>query len=247
MKNKTGLIVGRRAITEALEREPARAGELLFEAGLKSPALGRILNLARKNAVKVRKVDRRKLNELAQGATHQGVGLYLTQEEYTPFEDLLDKLARAGNKALVVVADHLEDPHNLGAVIRSAAAAGAQGVVIPKDRACALTPAVAKAAAGGLARLAVSRVTNLAQALQVLKKAGLWTLALATRGSEPPWNLDLDMPLALVVGSEHKGVGDRLLKDCDLSTTLPLASEVESLNASVAAGVVLFEVVRQRS
>ncbi|WP_197282127.1 23S rRNA (guanosine(2251)-2'-O)-methyltransferase RlmB [Dethiosulfatarculus sandiegensis] len=247
MKPKAGLIVGRRAVVEALERDSSRAGELLLEAGLKSPALGRIMDLARKNAVKVRKVERRKLDELAQGASHQGVGLYLTQEEYTPFEDLLDELARTGNKALVVVADHLEDPHNLGAVIRSAAAVGAQGVIIPKDRACALTPAVAKAAAGGLSRLAVSRVTNLTQALQGLKKAGLWALALATRGAEPPWNLDLNMPLALVVGSEHKGVGDRLLKECDLLTTLPLAPAVESLNASVAAGVVLFEVVRQRS
>jgi 23S rRNA (guanosine2251-2'-O)-methyltransferase len=238
------LVVGRHAVAEALRVSPQQARELLLAADERG--LTQIVDLARAAGVKVRQVERAKLDQLSQGARHQGVALRLAAVEYTALEEVLFLVRQAGDQALVVMADHIQDPHNLGALIRTAAAAGAQALVIAKDRACSLTPAVAKAAAGALTLLPVCRVTNLAQALERLKDAGLWALAAATRDADPPWSLDLNRPLVLLIGSEHKGLGPRLLKLCDLQTSLPLAPDVESLNASVAAGVLLFEVVRQR-
>lgn len=243
----TEFIVGRHAVSEALSGQPARAQELLVLTGDRSAALRRIMEAARKAGVRFRRVERARLDELSQGAAHQGVALRLAAAGYADFDQILQSAESAGQRALVVLADHLQDPHNLGAVVRSAAAAGAQGVVVPKDRACPLTPAVAKAAAGALGHMPVARVANLNQALEKLKKAGLWGLAAMTKGAPSPWELDLDLPLALVVGGEHKGIGERLFKACELRVSLPLANRVESLNASVAAGIMLFEILRQRN
>ncbi|MFZ5587768.1 MAG: 23S rRNA (guanosine(2251)-2'-O)-methyltransferase RlmB [Thermodesulfobacteriota bacterium] len=239
-------VVGRHAVAEALAAGPGRARELWVAAPERGPAVAQVLELARAAGVKVRRVARVELDRLAQGAAHQGFGLILGAADYAAWDDILERVEAAGPQALVVLADHIQDPHNLGAIARSAAAAGATALVVAKDRSCPLTPAVAKAAAGALVRLPICRVTNLTDALIELKDAGLWGLAAATRGAPPPWSLDLTLPLALVVGGEQKGVGQRLLKACDLKASLPLARGVESLNASVAAGVLLFEIVRQR-
>lgn len=241
------LIVGRHGVEEALINEPDRAGELLLAGGESGRALGRIMALAKSAGVKVRRVDRARLDALSMGAAHQGVGLRMAETSYVDLGEVLEKARQAGDKALVVFADHIQDPHNLGAIIRSAAAAGSQGLVIPKDRACPVTPVVAKAAAGGLSRLPICRVTNLHSALAEAKEIGLWALAAATSDAPPPWDLDLNLPLALVVGGEHKGIGPRIMKACDMAASLPLAPGAESLNASVACGALLFEIVRQRS
>lgn len=240
------LIIGRHAVAEALANSPRLAQELLLLASERSAALKRLHDVARQAGVKVRLVDRARLDQISQGAAHQGAALVMGQAPYVELVDLLDLAAEAGERGLLVMADHLQDPHNLGALLRSAAAAGAQGLIIPRDRACPLTPAAAKSAAGALGLLPVCRVTNLTDALERCKEAGLWALAAQTQGAPPPWDLDLKRPLVLVVGSEHKGVGQRLLNSCDMLATLPLAPGVESLNASVAAGVLLFEIVRQR-
>lgn len=246
-KDFTDFIVGRHAVLEALQQSPERAQELLVSGGEKSGPVRKLMEAARSAGAKVRRVDARILNELSQGASHQGVGLRLAAGGYVGLEEIISRARQAAGSGLVVLADHIQDPHNLGAVIRSAAAAGAQGLVVPKDRACGLTPAAAKAAAGALSFLPVARVVNLTQALEELKETGLWAMAAATRGAPPPWELDLNLPLVLVIGGEHKGVGERLLKACDLKASLPLKGGVESLNASVAAGVLLFEILRQRS
>lgn len=243
----TSYIVGRHAVAEALARRPKEAQELLLAGGGRAPSIKRILEAARAAGVKVRRVDSASLNALSQGAVHQGVALSLAASSYADLGQVIDAARAAGQRGLVVLVDHVQDPHNLGAIIRSAAAAGAQGLVIPKDRACPLTPAVAKAAAGALSLLPVARVTNLNRALDELKEAGLWALAAATRQAPPPWELDLNLPLALILGGEHKGIGQRLLGAADLQASLPLAPGVESLNASVAAGVLLFEIARQRA
>ncbi|MGD9123829.1 MAG: 23S rRNA (guanosine(2251)-2'-O)-methyltransferase RlmB [Desulfarculaceae bacterium] len=244
--NESHLIVGRHPVAEALSRHPQRVQELLVGSGRISPALKRLVDSARSAGVKIRRLDRARLDSLAQGSVHQGVAARLSISGYAGLSDILSRVRSASERALVVVADHIQDPHNLGALIRSAAAAGAQGLITPKDRACPLTPAVAKAAAGALELLPVARVTNLATCLAELKENGLWLLAAATRAAPAPWELDLDLPLALIVGSEHKGVGPGLMKLCDLETSLPLAAGAESLNASVAAGAILFEILRQR-
>ncbi len=246
MGEDPNLVVGRHAVAELLARDPRAVQELLVAAPERSPAVAQALDLARAGGVKVRRVSRADLDRLAQGAAHQGLALRLAALAYAPWDQVVDLVQAAGQHALVVLADHIQDPHNLGAIVRSAAAAGAQALVVAKDRACPLTPAVAKAAAGALTRLPVCRVTNLTDALQELKSLGLWGLAAATRQAPAPWSLNLDLPLALVVGGEQKGIGQRLAKACDLHTSLPLAPGSESLNASVATGILLFEIVRQR-
>lgn len=245
-EQEQSVIVGRHAVAQALAEQPEMAGELLLAAGDQGPALNRLADAARAAGVKVRRAPRQRLNELAAGASHQGVALMMAAFPYAELEDIIEAAQAAGESALVVVADHIQDPHNLGAILRSAAAAGAQGLVMPKDRACPLTPAAIKAAAGAASLVPVARVTNLSAAAQELKEAGLWLLAAATRQAPAPWEHDLVRPLALVVGGEHKGVGSRLMSLCDMSASLPLAEGVESLNASVAAGALLFEIVRQR-
>lgn len=242
------LVVGRHAVAQALATNPQQAQELLLAGGGgSSRAMAKVIQTAKAAGAKVRRVDRTVLDQLAGQANHQGVALKLASGGYADLEDIVEAAQAAGNRALVVLCDHLQDPHNLGAVIRSAAAAGAQGVVAPKDRACGLTPATAKAAAGGLEVIPVARVTNLSSALARLQEAGLWGLAAATTGALPPWELDLDMPLVLVVGGEHKGIGQRLLSACEMSASIPLNPAMESLNASVAAGILLFEILRQRT
>ncbi len=240
-------IVGRHAVEEALYSTPERARELLVARGRRSAALERLVERARRAGVKVRWVEPGRLEAVSGRAVHQGVALGLAAAGYAHLDHVLQAAVEAGEQALVVVADHLQDPRNLGALIRTAAAAGAQGLVLPKDRASPLTPAAAKAAAGALGRLPVARVTNLTRTLESLKEAGLWALAAVPRDAPPPWELDLALPLALVVGGESRGVGRRLLKSCDLRAAVPLAPGVESLNASVAAGMLLYEVVRQRA
>jgi len=244
---RDNLVVGRHAVAESLARHPDRAQELLYCGDGRSAALQDVLGAARAAGVKLRRVERRRLDRLARGAGHQGVALRLAASAYSDLDAVLERAVEAGPAGLLVMADHIQDPHNLGALVRSAAAAGAQGVVIPKDRACPLSPAVAKSAAGALAQVPVARVTNLSATAAQVKAAGMWLLGAATRQAPPPWELDLDLPLCLVVGGEHKGLGRRLAGACDLLTSLPLAPAVESLNASVAAGVILFEIVRQRA
>jgi 23S rRNA (guanosine2251-2'-O)-methyltransferase len=242
----TEYIVGRHAVERALLETPERVSELLIARGEKGAAITRIMQKAKSAGIKMRKVERERLDNISKRANHQGLALRLSGHQYSDFSKICEAAQDRGAHGLVVVADHIQDPHNLGAIIRSAAAAGAQGLIIPKDRACPLSAAVAKAAAGALSSLPVARVANLSQALDSLKQCGLWAMAAATRGAPDPWQQDLNLPLALVVGSEHKGVGQRLMKACDLAATLPLASGSESLNASVAAGILLFEIVRQR-
>lgn len=245
--NDDQLIVGRHAVGEFLDQSPQNAVELMVANGVKPQSIGRILDMAKKHGIKVRYVSRRQMDPLSDDAVHQGLILRTSGgASYAEWQDLLDLIKDREGEALVVVVDHVQDPHNLGAIIRSAAAAGACGVVIPKDRACQLTPAVAKAAAGTTSRLAVCRVTNLGRTVDELKNVGLWVAAAATRGGRAPWDIDLTGPLALVVGGEHKGVSQKLEERCDYLATFPLASGVDSLNASVAAAVLLFEVVRQR-
>lgn len=241
------LVIGRHAVQEFLEQSPQSAVELLVANGVKPQSIGKILDLAKTHGIKLRHAGRKQIDQAAGGAVHQGVVLRTSGgASYAQWEDICEAIEDRGRQALVVLADHVQDPHNLGAIIRSAAAAGACGVIIPKDRACQLTPAVVKASAGTTARIAVCRVTNLGMAIDDLKKLGLWVAAAATRGGNDPWEIDLTGPLALVVGGEHKGVSHKLEQRCDYLATFPLASGVESLNASVSAAVLLFEVVRQR-
>jgi len=195
----------------------------------------------------VREAPREKLDRLAGTDRHQGVVAVVADYRYRELGELLEGARAAGAPPLVVVLDGIEDPQNLGAIIRSAHALGAHGVVIPKDRAAGITPAAAKASAGAVEHCPVARVTNLAQALERLKEAGVWTVATDASADEPISAVDLTVPTALVIGSEGAGVRPLVRRTCDRVARIPMQGKVGSLNASASAAIALYEVLRQRT
>ena len=191
-------------------------------------------------------MTRDRLDQLSETGKHQGVIAYGAAYEYAEVEDILAKAREKGEDPFIFILDNIEDPHNLGAIIRTANLAGAHGVIIPKNRAVGLTATVAKASAGALAYTPVAKVTNLAQTIEELKKEGIWFVC-ADMGGETMYKLNLTGPIGLVIGNEGSGVG-RLVKDkCDFVASIPMKGDIDSLNASVAAGVLAFEIVRQRN
>lgn len=233
-------------------RELLRAGgeglaELwVAEGSQKGRGLGELERLARDAGAKLRAAPRQKLDRLAGSPHHQGVVAVVADYRYRDLHDLLH-LARAGDAPpLLVVLDGIEDPQNLGAIVRSAHALGAHGVVIPKDRAVGVTPAVSKASAGAVEHCPVARVTNLSHALEELKEAGVWSVATAPDADRDLDEIDLAGPTALVIGSEGSGIRPLVRKTCDLAARIPMAGRVGSLNASASAAICLYEVARQR-
>lgn len=229
-------------------REALRAGRpidhVLVHIGERGAGrLGEILELCRGAGVSVRREPREQLDRLAAGAVHQGVVAVVAAHKYAELDEVLDRLDHPG---LVVALDGVEDPHNLGAIIRSAHAAGADALVLPERRAAGLTAAAAKAAAGALEYLPVSRVTNLSRALESLKKRGFWITGVDQRGDKEFWELDFTGPAAIVFGAEGHGLHEHIREKCDFLASIPMTGRIPSLNVSVAAGIVLFEALRQR-
>ncbi len=233
-------------------RELLRAGgeglaELwLAEGSERGRAFAELARLAREHGARVREAPRVRLDRLAGTERHQGVVAVVGDYRYAALEELLQAAEAAGEPPLLVVLDGIEDPHNLGAVIRSAHALGAHGVVIPRDRAAGVTPAAAKASAGAVEHCPVARVTNLSQALAALQEAGVWTVATDAGGDDDLTAVDLTLPTAVVVGSEGAGVRPLVRRNCDRVVRIPMKGKVGSLNASAAAAIVLYEAARQR-
>ncbi len=233
-------------------RELLRAGgegvsELwLAEGATRGAAFGELERLARAAGAKVRAAPRQKLDRLAGTDRHQGIVAVVADFRYAEVEDLLAAARASGRPPLLVVLDGVEDPHNLGAIIRSAHALGAHGVVIPKDRAVGVTPAAAKASAGAVERCSVARVTNVAQTIARLKDDGVWSVALAADGGRPLPEIDLRGPTALVLGSEGEGLRPLVRKTCDLAAAIPMKGEIDSLSVSASAAIALYEAARQR-
>jgi 23S rRNA (guanosine2251-2'-O)-methyltransferase len=237
-------------VNPVLEALRARSDEVerlfITEGQLGSRAAAEILSRARDAGIRVERVVRERLATLADGGVHQGVVAELRGFRYAELEDLLAAAQASGRPPLVVVLDGIQDPHNLGAIIRSAHALGAHGVVIGKDRAVSVTGVVAKASAGAVEHCPIARVVNISRALETLKEAGVWVAAADPQSSEPVWAARLEGPLALVVGAEGAGVREGVLKHCDFRLRIPMAGQVGSLNASVSAALLLYEVARQR-
>ncbi len=206
--------------------------------------LRRIIDDCRKAGVPIRVLSRVELDRLAVAGAHQGVVAVTSAKRYTDLDDLV--AARRGEHSLIVVLDGVEDPHNLGAILRTADAAGADGVVIPERRSVGVTGAVAKASAGASEHLPVARVTNISRALEELKSKQLWVVGLDERGRQTYDSVDYKMHCAVVLGAEGRGLHDLVRKHCDFLVSIPMLGRVPSLNVSVAAGVVLYEVARQR-
>jgi 23S rRNA (guanosine2251-2'-O)-methyltransferase len=237
---------GIHAVREALEAGSV-FDRILIAKGRQDSRVEEIVRLARERGVTVRFEDRGQLDRLANTRDHQGVVAIAAARAATTLEDILQRANQSkGQVGLVVLLDGVEDPHNLGAVIRTALAAGAHGVVIPERRAAGLTDTVARASAGALAHLLVAKVTNLARAMEELKEAGYWLVGLDEEGQKNYTELDYSSPTGIVMGSEGKGLHELTRKRCDFLVSLPTTGPVKSLNVSVATGVVLFEAIRQR-
>ena len=240
-----GLIEGRNAVIEAL-RAGTAIDKIYIARGETDAALGHIASTARNRGVVVTEADRRKLDGMSRTKSHQGVIAVAAVREYASVDDILNAARERGEAPLVVVCDELSDPHNLGAVIRTAECAGAHGVIIPKRRSAGLTAIVAKTSAGAVSYLPVARVPNLTAALKGLKERGLWVYGAAAEGGTKLYDADLKGPAAIVIGSEGDGLGRLVREQCDVLVSIPMKGNINSLNASAAAAVVLYEAVRQR-
>lgn len=238
-------IIGRRAVAEALKGERAM-NKILVQEGASGGSLGEILAVARERGVVVQNVPKAKLDETAKNSSHQGVLAYISAKPYLELDELIAH-ARQKKPGLLVILDGVEDPHNLGSILRSADGAGAAGVIIPKRRAAPLTGTVSKASAGALEHVAVARVTNVNQAIETLQEAGFWVIGTDLAADKNHWDVDFTGPTVLVIGGEGEGISRLTKQKCDLLVRIPMKGEVGSLNAGVAAGVLLYEVIRQRA
>ncbi len=240
-----GVIEGRNAVLEAL-RAGTALDKVYLQKGETDKTLGHIASKARAAGAVVVEADRRKLDAMSQTHAHQGVIALAAARAYASVEDILQAAADKGEPPLLVVCDELSDPHNLGAVIRTAECAGAHGVIIPKRRSAGLTAVVAKTSAGAVAHVPVARVPNLPALLKDLKKQGLWVFGADAGGSTPLYEADLKGPAAIVVGSEGSGMSRLVSETCDFLISIPMRGKLNSLNASAAAAILLYEAVRQR-
>jgi len=241
-------LTGIHAVKEALEAGRAM-DRIVIAKGRQDTRVEEIVQLARKQNVSVRFEERGQLDRLADSKDHQGVVALVASRAAGTLEDILAAAnagADGGAKGLIVLLDGVEDPHNLGAIIRTALAAGAHGVVIPERRAAGLTDTVARASAGAISHLPVAKVTNLARSMEELKEAGYWLIGLDETAEKSYTEVDYKSPVGIVLGGEGNGLHDLTRKRCDFVVSLPTSGPVKSLNVSVAAGVVLFEALRQR-
>jgi 23S rRNA (guanosine2251-2'-O)-methyltransferase len=238
------IIYGINAVSEALKAR-GRAFEWVGVAKERHDLrLQRVIDDCRRIGVAVRFVGRPELDRMAGNNAHQGVVAVTSGKQYNELDDVIE--AKRGQFSLIVLLDGIEDPHNLGAILRTADAAGADGVVIPERRAAGVTPVVTKASAGASEHLPIAKVTNIARTVEELKEKNIWVVGLDERGTQSYDSLDYKMDCAIVLGAEGKGVHDLVRKKCDFVVSIPMLGKVPSLNVSVAAGVMLFEVVRQR-
>ncbi len=241
---KENTIEGRNAVIEAL-RSGQSVDKLYVQEGLGDGAIQTVLREAKKRDVFVHFVSKDRLDHMSESGRHQGVLANLAAYTYVEVEDILEKARQKEEDPFIFVLDGIEDPHNLGAIIRTANLVGAHGVIIPKHRAVGLTAVVARTSAGALHYTPIARVTNLSKTMEDLKKRGLWFVCADMQG-ESMYRLHLKGPLALVIGNEGKGVSALVKKNCDMSAAIPMRGDIDSLNASVAAGVLAYEVLRQR-
>ena len=238
------LIEGRNPVIEAI-RAGKPIDKLYVQDGCNDGPVMTIKREAKKRDIFIKYVARERLDQLSETGKHQGVIAYAAAYEYSEIEDIFAKAEEKGEAPFVFILDNIEDPHNLGAIIRTANLAGAHGVIIPKNRAVGLTATVARTSAGALNYTPVVRVTNIAKTIEELKDKGLWFVC-ADMDGETVYDLDLTGPIGLVIGNEGKGVSPLVRKNCDYTASIPMKGDIDSLNASVAAGVFAFETVRQR-
>lgn len=240
------LVHGLRPALELL-RSKREVALLYVVEGERSPAIAELVEAARKAGVVVASRPRGELDALALGAPHQGVIAVAGDFRYLDPEELIAGITARLEVPLVLVLDGVQDPQNLGALVRSAHVLGAHGVIVPKDRAAQVTAAVVKASAGATEHTPVAQCVNVTRTLEQLKAAGIWTVGAVAEGGDDPWRIDMTVPTALVLGAEGKGLRPLVARSCDLRVRIPMAGEVASLNVSAAGAILLYEAVRQRA
>ena len=242
---KEDMIIGRNPVIEAMKAGRS-IDKILVKSGEPEGSLKKIVSKAKSMRITVVETDRRKMDTLCEGENHQGVIAYVSAYEYVSPDDILDAAKEAGEAPFVVVCDKITDPHKLGAILRTARAAGVHGVIIPKHESVSLNATVAKVAAGAAEVVPVARVTNLAATLDYLKDNGLWITGADASGDKTLWEADLSGAVGLVVGSEGAGMSRLIKEKCDFLVGIPMKGNCESLNASVAASLMMYEVARKR-
>lgn len=237
-------IEGRNAVIEAF-RSGKPIDKLFIQDGVVDGPIQTIKREAKKHDTMIKFVDKERLDQMSETGKHQGVIAYAAAYEYAEVEDILNIAREKNEPPFIFILDNIEDPHNLGAIIRTANLAGAHGVIVPKNRAAGLTATVARTSAGALNYTPVAKVTNIAKTIEELKKEGMWFVC-ADMGGTTMYDLDLKGSIGLVIGNEGEGVGRLVKEKCDFIASIPMKGDIDSLNASVAAGVLAYEIVRQR-
>lgn len=240
----TELIIGRNPVTEALKSGRTIEKLLIMKGSEKN--LSNLVAMAKDRGIPVYYNDKARMDRLAGGGAHQGVGAYVSSYEYCEVEDIIAKAEAKGEDPFIIILDGIEDPHNLGAIMRSADGAGAHGIIIPKRRAVGVTGVVAKSSAGAIEYVPVARVSNIARTIESLKKEGFW-IAAVDMSDTVYYKADLRGRLALVIGNEGDGISKLVKESCDFTVSIPMCGRVQSLNASNAAAIIMYEVRRQRS
>ena len=244
MRYEEFTIEGRNAVIEAF-RSGKPIDKVFILDGCQDGPMVTIRREAKKKDVMIKYVTKERLDQMSETGKHQGVIAYAAAYEYAEVSDILEKAKEKGEDPFIFILDNIEDPHNLGAIIRTANLAGAHGVIIPKRRAVGLTSTVAKTSAGAINYTPVAKVTNIAKTIEELKEKGIWFVC-ADMGGETMYDLDLTGPMGLVIGNEGEGVSRLVREACDFTASIPMKGDIDSLNASVAAGVLAFEIARQR-
>ena len=239
------IVFGRNSVREAL-RADRKPDKVIFVNGEKTPPLAELFALAKKSGAVVQTADRKRLDQMCGGQNHQGVVAIVPAKEYSTVQDILDAAAAKGEDPFIILLDGIEDPHNLGSIIRSAECAGAHGVIIPKNRAVGVTPTVVKVSSGAAEYMPVARVSNMAATIRDLKKAGVWVFGTAAEAKTDLYHADLKGPAAIVIGNEGEGMSRLVADSCDVLVSIPMKGHISSLNASAAASILLYEAVRQR-
>ena len=239
------ILYGRNPVIEAL-KSGVVVNKLLIAQGDNSGSMKVILSLARERQLVYQTVDKKKLDDICGHKNHQGVVMYISAGEYADVSDILDRAREKNEPPFILILDEIQDPHNLGAMIRTAEACGVHGIIIPKRRSVQLTGAVAKASAGALAHMLIARVPNLPTVIDDLKKEGVWIAGTDAGGDTEFFKADFRGPIGIVIGSEGYGIGELVRKKCDYIITIPMVGKVSSLNASVAAGLVMYEIFKER-
>lgn len=239
------LIIGRNAVREVIKS--GRTIETIYIAkGSKEGSINEIIKLAKDNKLVIKEVDKKKLDSMSAGLVHQGVIALITPYKYCEIQDILNYAEERNEDPFIVILDELEDPHNLGSIVRTAELCGVHGVIIPKRRNVGITATVYKSSVGAIEHVKVAKVTNINNAIDELKKVGIWVYGADMHGDEYSYQVNYSGPCALVIGSEGKGISKLTLKKCDKLVKIPMVGKINSLNASVAGGILMYEVLKSR-